>query len=328
MIPIQGFVELAVHSRADGVACVEQADAVPRGLLDSGCNRGQFIGSDGSTTRSQRARQDARWQCIAFTKLCALSPIGPDFRRSTLLFVEECEPHKKPEHGAADRLSHARGIVHRLLHERAVGPEAAVGQAEAQVRKPVGRRPMRLQARQDADGEVTLAYQRAHGGGDGAGGDECDLAGQAVPIATVGAQPLLDGEHHQPERHRREQRRIQPLDPARDALGVAAGADVPAPRQARQQVSRKNAGSAGHCSRTGTIVERQLCSHVDANARGSEKCRGNCPHQTQSPQISCRRTSPCVRGFVRVASVLLLSALPTWTIATRRACCNSGGCRI
>ena len=46
---------------------------------------------------------------------------------------------------------------------------------------------MRLETRDDADGEVLFAGQRADGGRDGAGGAASDLAEQAAPIETVGA---------------------------------------------------------------------------------------------------------------------------------------------
>ena len=60
------------------------------------------------------------------------------------------------------------------------------------------------------------------------GGDAGDLSEQAAAIETVRAQPLGDREHHLPVRHQREQRGVQPLRPAREALGVATGAELPA----------------------------------------------------------------------------------------------------
>jgi len=110
--------------------------------------------------------------------------------------------------------------------EGALRPEAAVGHEEMQMRMPVGAGAMRLQTRHDAHREVALAGQRANGGRDGAGGDTRDLAEQAAPVETGGAQPLRDGEHHLPVRHRREQRGVQPLGPDGEALGVAAGAEM------------------------------------------------------------------------------------------------------
>jgi len=84
---------------------------------------------------------------------------------------------------------------------------------------PVRPGAVRLQARDDADGEVALARQRPDGGRDGAGSNAGDLAEQATPVQTVGARPLGDGEHDLPVRHRREERRVQPLRPDREALG-------------------------------------------------------------------------------------------------------------
>jgi hypothetical protein len=83
----------------------------------------------------------------------------------------------------------------------------------------LARDPWRLQARHDADGKIVLPRQRANGDGDGAGRHEGDLAEQAAPVETVGAEPLGDGEHHLSVRHRREQRRVEPLGPDRQALG-------------------------------------------------------------------------------------------------------------
>ena len=47
-------------------------------------------------------------------------------------------------------------------------------------------------------------------------------------VQTVGAQPLGDGQHHLPVRHRREERRVEPLRPDRQPLGVATRAEVAA----------------------------------------------------------------------------------------------------
>ena len=104
------------------------------------------------------------------------------------------------------------------------------------MRMPVGARAMRLQARDDAHRELALAGQRANGGRDGAGGDAGDLAEQAAAIETIGAQPLGDGEHHLPVRHGREERRVQPLRPDREPLGVAARAEIAALAGEREQV--------------------------------------------------------------------------------------------
>jgi hypothetical protein len=85
---------------------------------------------------------------------------------------------------------------------------------------------MRLQTRHDAHREVALAGQRANGGRDGAGSDAGDLAEQAAAIQTVGAQPFGDGEHDLPVRHRRERRRVEPLRPDGEPLGVTTWAEV------------------------------------------------------------------------------------------------------
>ena len=74
----------------------------------------------------------------------------------------------------------------RPRDERPVGPEPAVGDEQVQVRMPVGARAMRLETRDDANGEVALTRQRANRGRDGAGGDEENLAEQATTAQTVG----------------------------------------------------------------------------------------------------------------------------------------------
>ena len=48
--------------------------------------------------------------------------------------------------------------------------------------------------------------------------------------------PLGDREHHLPVRHWREQRGVPPLRPAREALGVAARAEVATLAREREQV--------------------------------------------------------------------------------------------
>jgi hypothetical protein len=67
--------------------------------------------------------------------------------------VEELEAHEEPEHGAAKRLGQPRRVMDRPRHERAVGPEPAVGDEQMQVGMPVGTRAVRLQAGNDADRE-------------------------------------------------------------------------------------------------------------------------------------------------------------------------------
>ena len=104
------------------------------------------------------------------------------------------------------------------------------------MRMPVGARPMRLQAGDDAHGELALARQRANGGRDGAGGDAGDLAEQATAVETVRAQPLGDGEYDLPVRHRREQRGVQPLGPDGESLGMTTGAEIPALAREGEQI--------------------------------------------------------------------------------------------
>ena len=101
---------------------------------------------------------------------------------------------------------------------------------------PVRTRAVRLQAGHDAHRELTLAGQRANGGRDGAGGDAGDLAEQAATVETVGAQPRWDGEYQLPVRYRREQRRVEPLRPDCEPLGVAAWAEIATLAGEREQV--------------------------------------------------------------------------------------------
>ena len=95
---------------------------------------------------------------------------------------------------------------------------------------------MRLQTRDDADRQVALTRQRADGRRDRAGGDAGDLAEQAAPVQAIGAPPLRDGEHDLTVRHGREEGGVQPLRPDREALGVAARAEIPALAREREQV--------------------------------------------------------------------------------------------
>ena len=55
-----------------------------------------------------------------------------------------------------------------------------------------------------------------------------DLGEQTAPIQTGGAEPLREGEHHLPVRHRREQCRVEPLDPDCKLLGVATRTEAAA----------------------------------------------------------------------------------------------------
>ena len=98
-----------------------------------------------------------------------------------------------------------------------------------EVRMPVGARATRLETRDDADRELTLASPRTDGGGggDGAGGNASDLAEQATTVQAAGAQPLGSRAHDLPVRHGGEECRVQPLGPDGEALGVAADAREP-----------------------------------------------------------------------------------------------------
>ncbi len=87
--------------------------------------------------------------------------------------------------GRVGRRWSARGARGSAVSVPAVGPEAAVGHEQVQVRMPVGPRAMRLQTGNDANRELTLAGQRANRGRDGAGGDAGDLAEQATTVQTV-----------------------------------------------------------------------------------------------------------------------------------------------
>jgi len=97
---------------------------------------------------------------------------------------------------------------------------------------------VRLQTGDEAHREISLAGQGANGGRDRPGGDACNLAEQAATIQTKRAEPLRDGEYDLPVRHGREERGVQPLGPDREALGVAARAEVPALAREREQVLR------------------------------------------------------------------------------------------
>ncbi len=77
--------------------------------------------------------------------------------------------------------------------------------------------------------------RRRSRGGDGAGSDASHLAEQAAPVQTLDAEPLGNGEHHLPVRHRRDERRVEPLRPDRQPLGVTAGAAVAALAREREQ---------------------------------------------------------------------------------------------
>ena len=81
-----------------------------------------------------------------------------------LILVEQGQAHEEPEHGAAERFRQPRGVMDRPRDERPVRPEPAVGDEQVQMRMPVGARAMRLETRDDANGEVALPRQRANRG--------------------------------------------------------------------------------------------------------------------------------------------------------------------
>ena len=98
---------------------------------------------------------------------------------------------------------------------------------------------MRLDARDDTDREVGLACERAQGDGHGPGGDAGQIAEERSAIEAPRAQALRDGEHHLAVRHVREQRVFEPERrerPEREALGVAARAEVARPARKGEQV--------------------------------------------------------------------------------------------
>ena len=87
--------------------------------------------------------------------------VRPGEHAGGLLLVEEIKADKEPEHRAAERFRQPRGIVGGPGDERPVGPKAAVGDEQMEVRMPVRPGAVRLQARDDPHGEVALAGQRA-----------------------------------------------------------------------------------------------------------------------------------------------------------------------
>ena len=98
--------------------------------------------------------------------------VRPGEYASGLVLFEEIKADEEAEYGTAKRLGQACRVVRGPRHESPIRPEAAVGDEQVPVRAGA----VRLQAGDDADGEVALARQRANGGGDGSGGDAGDLA--------------------------------------------------------------------------------------------------------------------------------------------------------
>ena len=59
---------------------------------------------------------------------------------------------------------------------------------------------------------------------------------ETAAIEAIGAEPLGDGEHHLPVRHRREEYGVEPLRPDRQPLGVTARTEVAPLTREREQV--------------------------------------------------------------------------------------------
>ncbi len=131
--------------------------------------------------------------------------VRPGEHAARRLGVEEAAPHEPREHRAAERFGERGDVVERQLHERAVGPKAAVGDQQVEVRMPVGQGAVRLDRGDDADGEVALAKGGADERGDGAGGDPGQLTEQRAVVEEQAPQALGYGEHHLAVRDRREQ---------------------------------------------------------------------------------------------------------------------------
>ena len=66
--------------------------------------------------------------------------VNPRVRRGEhaggLLLVEELQADEQPEHGAAERLRQPGGVGGGPRDKRAIGPEAAVGDEQVQMRMP------------------------------------------------------------------------------------------------------------------------------------------------------------------------------------------------
>ncbi len=153
-----------------------------------------------------------------------------------LVGVEEAAPHEQPEHGAPKRFGEGRRVVRGPGDERTIGAKAAVGHHHMHVRVPIRQRAVRLDARNDADREIGLARERAHGSCDGPSRNAREVAEECAAVQTPGAEPLRNGEHHLAVRHGREERLLQPKRPQREALGVATEAEVAGLAREREQV--------------------------------------------------------------------------------------------
>jgi len=87
--------------------------------------------------------------------------VRPGEHAGGLLLIKQLEAHEAPEHRAAERLGQARRVVSGPRHKGPVGPKAAVGDEQMEVRMPVRPGAVRLQAADDPHGEVALTRQRA-----------------------------------------------------------------------------------------------------------------------------------------------------------------------
>jgi len=102
--------------------------------------------------------------------------VGPGEHRRGVLALEQAPAHEEPEHGAAERLRELGPVVRGPRHEGAVGPEAAAGGNQMNVRVPVRQRAVGLDAAHDPDRERRLSCQGADRGRDRAGGDAGEIA--------------------------------------------------------------------------------------------------------------------------------------------------------
>ena len=64
--------------------------------------------------------------------------VGPRQHPGGLVLVKEGQAHEEPEHGAAERLRQTGRVMGGPDDKCAVGPNAAVGDEEVQMRMPVG----------------------------------------------------------------------------------------------------------------------------------------------------------------------------------------------
>jgi hypothetical protein len=99
--------------------------------------------------------------------------VGPLEHPLGLVVVEEAAAHEEPKHGPPEGLRERGGVMPRPprpAHEGPIGPEAPIGDDQLEMRMPVGKRAVSLEAGDDSDAEVRLAGGSADGGGDGAGG--------------------------------------------------------------------------------------------------------------------------------------------------------------